>query len=71
MDKEAVMTVEKMIEVLIDKGHSREYAETLAPLDVYELNHPDYERRVPREDCSICRRTFTTVEMRYHYHPCE
>jgi len=68
------MTVKEIIEVLIAKGHSRKYAETLAPLDYRELNDaPNPERPIygGQQECSVCRRNFTTVKMRYHYHPCE
>ena len=41
------MTVKEIIEVLIAKGHSRKYAETLAPLDYRELNDaPNPERPI-------------------------
>jgi hypothetical protein len=64
------MTITEMVEILVDKGFSKQYAETIAPYDLEDLNsgdvdqHPDYE-------CSICRRTMSAIQWRYHYHPCE
>lgn len=63
------MTLEKMIERLIDKGHGREFAVRQASHDFVIFNS-----NVSAEgsnDCSVCRGTFTDLEYRYHYHPCE
>lgn len=66
------MTLHQMTEVLVDKGHRRDWAEAQASADLFllntELSRPELERT---RDCSVCRRTFTELEMRYHYHPCE
>jgi hypothetical protein len=61
--------ISKMVNLLIDKGFSRQYAETIAPLDKEDLErdtdtHPDFE-------CSVCRRWMSAIQWRYHYHPCE
>ena len=68
------MTLKQMVQVLIDKGHRRDWAEAQARADIFELNLPAYKKigdDENREDCSVCRRTFTVLEMRYHFHPCE
>ena len=61
------MTVEEMVQVLIDKGHSREYAEFQAPYDYDDLRVDD----AGTQECSVCRGHFTPLQMKYHYHPCE
>jgi hypothetical protein len=56
------MTLEEMVAILIDKGHSQPHAAEQAKKD-YEL--------MRTVSCSICRRDMTALEMRYHYHRCE
>lgn len=67
------MTLQEMILTLVDKGHTKTYAETMAPLDFQELNDPTQIQVMygGREDCSICRRQMSRIQMKYHYHPCE
>ena len=57
------MTIREMIQILEDKGHSRNYAEEQANLD--------WPYFAGKNDCSVCRGTFTDFEYKYHYHPCE
>ena len=66
------MTIPEMIETLIDKGHTSQYAKYWAEADYADLKLQD--RRPVSEhdrDCSVCRGRFTELEMKYHYHPCE
>lgn len=67
------MTLTQMTEALQEKGHTREYSETRAALDFADLNEPDFMFRnmAHDRDCSVCRRTMTEIEYRYHWHPCE
>ena len=62
--------VERMIQVLVDKGHSLEYAKTIAPLDKEDLD-AEVPQGSPMFECSVCRGNFTPLQWRYHYHPCE
>jgi hypothetical protein len=65
------MTAQDMINILVDKGHSRDYAERLAPLDIEQLNMELYEDLGGPYECSICRRAMNRTAWTYHYHPCE
>lgn len=67
------MTLQEMVGILIDKGHGSEYASAAARADysdlAFELEHPGEVEAW--DDCSVCRRRFTRLQMKYHYHPCE
>lgn len=66
------MTLEQMIKTLIDKGHNRMYAEAAAQRDRDALNlELAMSRPTGTLECDICRRKFTVLGMKYHYHPCE
>jgi hypothetical protein len=58
------MTIKEMQQILEYKGHSRTFAESEAKKDFEQFF-------AKRNDCSICRGTFTDFEYKYHYHPCE
>ena len=66
------MTLEQMINALVDKGYSQKWAESEAVHDYFEMNERE-EVRPPSmvEECSVCRRTMRRIEYKYHYHPCE
>jgi hypothetical protein len=66
------MTVKEMVEALVDKGHNRAYAEQTAWREHGALAFDDeLPERHKIEECSVCRRRFTNLQMKYHYHPCE
>lgn len=66
------MTLKQMVQVLIDKGHRRDWAEAQAKADIFRLGRDLADKSLPRtHHCSICRGHFTDLEDRYHYHPCE
>lgn len=55
-------TKKELVAILVDKGMTEQAAEEQVEKDFNLLF---------LEDCSICRRTMTALEMRYHYHACE
>lgn len=65
--------IDRMAQILEDKGHTREYARTMAALDFDDMQTETYVTadHTRDQDCSICRGRFTVREIRYHYHPCE
>ena len=63
------MTIKDMIQALIDKGHTRQWAAYEAIDDYALLNDPGYDDG--SDECSICRRTMRRIDYKYHYHPCE
>lgn len=70
----SALTTEEMVKILVDKGYSETYAKIVAPQDWEYLNNqringPGNDEW--RQECSVCRRTFTYIQMLYHYHPCE
>lgn len=62
-------TVEQLAQMLVDKGYQRKWAKAEAERDVAKMNTQigDYISQT----CTICRGTFTDLEMKYHSHPCE
>ena len=60
------MTIKDMIQALIDKGHTRQWA----TYDYALLNDPSCNDGTS-DECSVCRRTMRRIDMKYHYHPCE
>jgi hypothetical protein len=68
------MTIKEMVRTLVDKGHGRDWAEGEAAKDVAVLMDQNCAYGLPPEtmqECSVCRRWFTDLQMKYHYHPCE
>lgn len=63
-------TIRHLTEMLIDKGHRRDWAEQEAAKDWIAMNNtPPGDELI--EKCDICRCSFTPLEMKYHSHPCE
>ena len=67
------MTTQEMVRVLIDKGHRRDWAEKEAEKDhpFLGIHESAPFPQIYYEECSICRRRFTQLHMKYHNHPCE
>ena len=61
------MTRDQMVQILIDKGYGRQFAEAQADFD------SQHERTGERstDQCSVCRRWLTPKDALYHYHPRE
>ena len=62
--------IERRVGILQDRGFSREYSYTIAPLDAQD-DIENAPQGSPFLDCSVCHGTFTERQYRYHYHPCE
>lgn len=55
---------------LMEKGHSRKYAEEEAAKDIQEMN-ADHDIGEYSQQCSVCRHWLTDLDWKYHYHACE
>ena len=65
------MTVKEMVQALVDKGHSNDYALREAVKDHDDLKAEEENPGLGTQECSVCRRWFSYMQMKYHYHPCE
>lgn len=63
-------TLKTLANLLIEKGHSRQYAEEEAAKDLAAMNAAT-DIAEHTQQCSVCCFYFTDLQWKYHYHPCE